>query len=266
MRPGLKLLVTFLLLFTASTGFAAEEAVPFTAKVNSDNINIRADSTVSADIICKAVKGESVEVVSQNYSWYKIRLPKHAPSFVKKDLVAALEDKPADSFDKLKSTGNELIKNAKVIKERVNIRLAPGESSAILGKISRNEVVVVVGEKGGWYQIEPVKNSFGWINAKFLTRSAAETKPETPQVQPQTTQVKDNNTAVEGIIRPYGMVFKRAATHKLITGDDKIFLLKGNKKNLDQLNYHKVRVSGKITATDNQKYPVIETERIEALD
>jgi SH3-like domain-containing protein len=271
MRASLRLFPAFLslfLLFIAENNLCAQENMPFTGEVNADNINIRADSTVSADIICKAAKGETLEVVSQSYNWYKIRLPKNAPSFVKKDLVARIEDKPADSFDKLKSTGEGLIKNAKVIKERVNIRLSPTEASPVLGKIGRNEVVTVLAEKGDWYKIEPVNNSFGWINAKFVNKASATAKPVTAEPQQQqAAQAKETeNIVVEGLIRPYGMVFKRPATHKLITVDNKIFLLKGDKKNLDLLNYHKVRVSGKFTGPVNQKYPIIETEKIEALD
>lgn len=273
MCTGHKILPVALLLFilfNASNILCAGEPVPFTGEVNANNINIRSDSTVSAEIICKSAKGERLEVVSERYDWYKIRLPKQAPSFIKKNLVAGIEDKPADSFDKLKASGNELIKNAKVIKDRVNIRLTPSESSPILGKVDRNEVLTVLEDKGGWYKIEPVNNSFGWISSKFISvvrLPIAAAKPEPPQTQQQAISVTEGkNTIIEGIIKPYGIVFKRPATHKLITSDNKIFLLKGNKKSLDQLNYHKVKVIGKLTGPDSQKYPIIEVEKIEALD
>jgi len=254
------------ILFSASNILCAGEPVPFTGEVNANNINIRSDSTVSAEIICKSAKGERLEVVSERYDWYKIRLPKQAPSFIKKNLVAGIEDKPADSFDKLKASGNELIKNAKVIKDRVNIRLTPSESSPILGKVDRNEVLTVLEDKGGWYRIEPVNNSFGWISSKFISKVSTAATSQGAVQQQAISVTEGKNTIIEGIIKPYGIVFKRPATHKLITSDNKIFLLKGNKKSLDQLNYHKVKVIGKLTGPDSQKYPIIEVEKIEALD
>ncbi len=85
-------------------------------------------------------------------------------------------------------------------------------------------------------------------------------------IQQDISAAEGKNTIIEGIIKPYGIVFKRPATHKLITSDNKIFLLKGNKKSLDQLNYHRVKVIGKVTGPDSQKYPIIEIEKIEELD
>jgi len=270
MRTGHKIFPAALLLlalFSAVNILWAGEPLPFTGEVNSDNINIRSDSTVSAQIICKCAKGQRLEVVAQRYGWYKIRLPKPAPSFIKKNLVTGIEDKPADSFDKLKASGNELIKSAKVIKDRVNIRLAPSESSPILGKADRNEVITVLEDKGGWYRIEPINNSFGWISSKFIAKVAAPAEPEPLQAQQQIIPAAgEKSTVIEGVVKPYGIVFRRPATHKIITSDNKIFLLKGNKKSLDQLNYHKVKVTGKPIGTDNQKYPIIEIEKIEELD
>jgi uncharacterized protein YgiM (DUF1202 family) len=248
--------------------------MPFIGEINADNINIRSDSTVSSEIICKVNKGEQVEVTRERYGWYKIRLPKYAPSFIKKNLVTAIEDKPANSFDKLRDSGTELNRNAKVIKNRVNIRLHPNESSPILGKVDRNEVITILEDKGEWFRIEPVNSSFGWINNKFISKISSVTKPENPLVPQKVKEEKnaavpitlEKSITAEGVIKPYGIVFKRLATHKLITNDNKIFLLKGGKKSLDILNYHKVKVIGKFIEPNKQRYPIIDIEKIEALD
>lgn len=244
----------------------AQETMPFTGEVNAENINIRADSTVNSRVICRASKGERLEVTSALYGWYKIRLPKHAPSFIKKNLTAGIEDRPANSFDKLKASGTDLNRNAKVIKERVNIRLSPNESSPILGKADKNEIITILGESGEWYKIEPINNSFGWINSKFISKAPAVVKRDDPLPQATAPPEPQNSIVAEGMIKPYGIVIKRVATHKLITDDKKIFLLKGDKKSLDALNHHKVKVIGKFIEPNNQKYPVIEIEKMEELD
>ncbi len=215
-------------------------------EVTSDNINIRTDSTTSAKVICVANKGERLEIVKELYDWYKIRLPKTAPSFIKKSLVTPIDEK-----------------TAKVAKNNVNIRLEPNESSAILGKANENEIINILEDAGEWYKIEPVSNSYGWVHKRFITKNLTPPKQEIKVIPPP---APDDTVVIEGVIKPYGMVFRRVATHKLFTSDNKVYLLKGNKKTLDTLNYHKVRVTGKPISAKNQKYPTIETQKIEALD
>jgi len=123
----------------------------FLGEINANNINVRSDSTVSSKIICTVNKDQPVAVVKELYEWYKIRLPKIAPSFIKKDLVILIDNK-----------------TAKPIKDSVNIRLNPDDSSPILGKLGKNEVIVIVENMGEWYKIEPINESFGWVNKKFV--------------------------------------------------------------------------------------------------
>lgn len=237
-----------------------KNAVPaaFHGQINADKINIRSDATVGSKIICIMNKGEPVEVIKDSYDWYKIRLPGNAPSFIRKDLVYPINEK-----------------TAKVIKDTVNIRLRPNESSPILGKAGKNEVINILEEKGGWYKIEPLSNSFGWVHKKFVSRVETPDRKEAIKV---TKEVREENKIVspigppdeiiitEGIIKPYGKVIKRTATHKLIAADNRVFLLKGNKASLDTLNYHKVKVTGKLVLPQKQKNAIIEIQKIEALD
>lgn len=154
----------------------AQESFPFMGEVNSENINIRSDSTVSSQIICRVNKGEQVEVVAELYEWYKVRLPKSAPSFIKNTLAVIINNAPnntAATDTQLNPATNPppvFNKEAKVLKDRVNIRLSPSESSAVLGIVNQGQVVTVLEERKGWLKIEPMGNSFGWINKKFISK------------------------------------------------------------------------------------------------
>ena len=248
----------------------AQESQVFQGKINADNVNIRFDATVSSSVISRVNKGDRVEVMLELYEWYKIKLPKTVPSFIKKNLVSLIDDK-----------------TAQVLKDRVNIRLRPDEASPILGRVDKNEVINILEDKGLWYRIEPVNNSFGWIHKKFVEKvPAAEVslevkantldKTEGNEITEQNTgenktilpeaSIDEKSITVEGIINPHGKVFRRIATHKFITQDGKIFLLKGSKENLDSLNYRKVKVMGKLSNLAKQKYPIIEILKIEVLD
>ena len=242
-------LVIYFQLF--SLCFAAESTNnAFSGTVNRENINVRADANTTSPVICRLNKNDIVEVVFEKYDWYKIKLPKNAACYVKKELVEAIDNK-----------------TAKVSRENVNIRLLPNESSPIIGKINANEVITLLSDDGKWYKIKATDNAFGWINKKFVVKTAPEiqiaSKLNTPFSQANPV---NEDIIVEGVIEPYGKVINRIATHKLITKDYDIYLLKGIPANLNALTYHKVRITGKPIPSAKQKYPVIEVAKMEALD
>jgi len=246
----------FLLIFSLlKTVFAAEFAA-FTGQINADAINVRVDATVSSAAACTLSKGQLVEVVSEVYDWYKIRLPKQAPSYIKKNLVECIKNASEKCF------------NAKVAGDRVNIRLGPSESSWILGKADKSTVVNIVQEEGDWYKIEPVHQSYGWVNKRFINKDIVVAKEEAkPAVVLQPAALESSGqVVVEGTISPYGVVLWRKATHKLVTANKEIYFLKGNRKGLDSLNYRKVKVTGRLISPENSKYPIIEVAIIEVLN
>lgn len=247
----MRLLTCFLALCLAVTFAFADQETQFSGLVNSDQTNIRIDSTVASATICKINRGEKVEVVKESFGWYKIRLPLNSPAYIKKSFTILL---PADK--------NPQARTAKVEKENVNIRLGPGQDSSVIGKANKDEVVSIVSETPQWYQIQPTQTCFGWINKQFADKTyVAETKTAPQQPENPAPPAIQENITVEGIIAPYGKVFGRKATHKLITKDNKTYLLKGNKKSLDDLNYQKVRASGVVISLGNN--PVIEVKKLE---
>lgn len=233
---ALSLFFSFILTAQAETTTSILEG-----EVIADSINIRSDATVSSNVICVVNRGEHLEAVSRSYDWYKVRLPKSAPSFIKKEYLSMIDDK-----------------TAKVAASSVNIRLAPSESSAVLGKAKDNEVVSIIETKGEWARVEPVNNSFGWIHSRYL--KAAPPKEKTPA--DTTDNLKKDEIAVQGLIKNKSIV--RVATHKLITEDGSIFLLKGNRKSLNSLDNKKAKVWGRLKQLPDQQYPLIEITRIEA--
>lgn len=221
----------------------------FTGYVNTDNVNIRADSTVSSKIICTIDKGESVEVLLEAYGWYKIILPKNAPAFVNKDLLSLIDNK-----------------TAKILKDKVNIRLQPNETSPILGKLNKDAAVTILQEEQGWYKIRPNDATYGWINKRFIDRINNATPQEKPQINILITKEQktdDKIIVVEGILKPKFMT--SVATHKLIDKDGNIFLVKAAGQDINNLGSHKVRVTGEIIS-HQQKHLIIELLKIEAID
>jgi len=253
------LLIFFIIYFSlAGTGFADTFGV-WTGQINADDINLRVDATVGAQVICTLAKGELVEVAGEVYDWYKIRLPAEAPAYIKKNLLECNNV----NADFASHPGKCL--SAKVIKDRVNVRLGPTESAWILGKVDRATVVEVIVEEAGWYKIHPVYQSYGWVNKKFVNKEAALPQKQEALVEAADTAKLGGQLVVEGKVSPYGIVLWRKATHKLVTSENKIYFLKGDRKSLDSLNYRKVKVTGKLISPA-AKHPIIQIDIIEALN
>ena len=224
---------------------------------------MRTDSTVGSTVVCTLNRGEPVSVAGELYEWYRIKLPKDAPSYVKKTLVAPLDDK-----------------TVKVLKDKVNIRLGPAETSPILGKAHKDETLHIVGSEGEWFKIRPTARCSGWIHKQFVLpfRTGMAPKEKAAGIEPPPEE-PGKEVTLKGIIEPYGKVINRSATHKLIVRESvecpdstqndcylqKIFLLKGSRPNLNTLTYHKVKVTGMVTGKNEQKYPVIEISKVELL-
>ena len=240
--------------FYAGIAFA-QDFQKFNGEITSDNINIRTDSTVGSDIICALKKHDKVEVTAELYDWYKVRLPKNAPSFVKKSFFKCMPSQAQHSLSAAAPARGNACASATAINDKINVRFKPSENSQILGKVKSNEIVNVVSDSEGWLKIEPIRDSFGFVNKKFVNKLSA-----TPPVPEQPSQ---ELVVVTGIVQPYGKIFGRKATHKLVS-EEKTYLLKGNKQSLDSINYQKVKVTGKIN-DPKQKYPIIEVASIEAM-
>ncbi|MBI4708574.1 MAG: SH3 domain-containing protein [Candidatus Omnitrophica bacterium] len=257
----LKINALSVILLYGTICFAQETTFPFIGQSESENVNLRTDATINSQVICTLSKNEQIEVISESFEWYKIRLPNNAPSFVKKNLTECIGQKPAISPEEKTEC-----KTAKITKNRVNIRLAPNETAPILGVSLNNEAVNIISEEQGWYKIEPIPNSFGWVHKKFISKieiKKEEPKPEEPKKVE--ADVQENLINLEGIIKPYGRFFKRSATHKIITADNKIFLLKADKKILNAANQQKVKIKGRLVEDIKEKYPVIEVTGLEVI-
>lgn len=266
-------LVVLPFLCKANSAFSSFEVFqPFQGEVNANGINVRSDSTVSSETICILNKGDRVEVISEFYEWYKIRLPKSSPSYIKKSFLECINYKTVEPLTSGQAPAQKECVSAKLLRDRVNVRLHPNTSSKILGVIDKNETVNILAEEGEWCKIEPIVNSFGYVNKGFVNKVAAieigkePLKKEEAKGSVNIVPLSGENISIIGIIKPYGSIFRRRATHKLITQENKIFLLKGDKKSLEVLCNKKAKVTGKIINAPGQEYPVIEVRISEAVN
>jgi len=263
----LKGLFVALAILIANVSIVYAQDSPFIGEINSSGINLRSDATAASAILSVLEKRERVEVVLEQFGWYKIRLPKNVAVYVKKKLAACINSSESQGILSTNPEAKQCL-SAKILGDRVNIRAKPSESAPIVGIADKNEIVNVISETGGWYKIEPIQNSFGWVNKKFIDQASSSTQerksqPSQNEISVDASQGTEANLVLTGTVWPYGVVFMRQATHKLITADKKIYLLKGNRATLNSLNRQKVKVIGKIISQPRAKYPIIEVKIIE---
>ena len=248
-------LLLFCLAFVAVCECGAQDFEPFQGEINSENANLRADATVTSETICMLNKGDGVEVVRQLYDWYKIRLPRQAPSYISKDFVSDI--------------GKD---RGEVLKDNVNIRLRPDISAPILGRLNSGDLVIILEGTPPWYKIEPVKNSFGWVNMKLVNKTSGKRQFKTTKAQQrramerplqQFTESKEPIT-VEGTIK--AKFFTSAASHKLITDDKKVYLLRGNPKIINSLNGKRAKVTGRLKTDYEKDIIFLDVANIEGID
>ncbi len=242
----------------------AGEQFPFQGIVKEEGINIRCDSTVNAAIICNAKKSQELTVVSESYGWYRVRLPETAPAYISRGLAACIDGPCRD---------------ARVLKDKARVRLKADRDSPVLGVAQKGRIVHVLAKNDHWYRIQPLEDSYAWIHKRFVERGpaaaqgpvtlnppAAETLPEQIIPVKEAQAPPQGGLVITGIVAPYGKVLGRKATHKLISRDKKIFLLKGDKKELNNFNYRRVRVSGtKSDLQKNKRFPIIEVVSMEEI-
>jgi uncharacterized protein YgiM (DUF1202 family) len=256
LRLKTHILVIFLCGVFAFAFAQTNETFPFMGRVKAKDINVRIDSKVNSAVICQVRENDRLEVVSGIYDWYKIRLPKYAPAYIHKEMLELVD-----------------AQTAKVAKDSVNVRLLPGESSPIIGRTDGGEAVNILEFRRDWYKIQPVRNSFGWIHKKFVAKDVSMGIAVLSQKLPRTAEkIISEKPAIgkvivlEGLLRPYGRVFWRKATHKLIDKDKKVYLLKGNKATLNSLTRLKVKISGRIINPSKAKRPLVQVDKIEVLN
>ncbi|MBI3991429.1 MAG: SH3 domain-containing protein [Candidatus Omnitrophica bacterium] len=129
---------------------AFAEEPPFAAIVSGENVNMRSGPDLNFEIIGKLNRKKKLVVTGKKEGWYKVQLPADILSYIHKDYL-----------DVEGAVG-------KVKGDRVNIRCGAGENFTILGQINNGESVAILGKKGEWWEIKPLKEAAGWVHSDFV--------------------------------------------------------------------------------------------------
>ncbi len=264
----LKRFLFVLFLFSSPLVVHAEQQPPFVAEIISDQINLRAGQSTNFENLGRLQKGDQVVVVDKSYSWYKIKLPVSAKSYVSASFVQMVRD------DVGEISGN-----------RVNVRAQPKTDGTSLGQLSKGTLVRVIGNlDSGWFRIEPPDESYGWILAEYVTfRSQDVPSPRVVQLPTRniyakkrlaqakaaveavtTFQAHQSSTVVaQGLLENLGQEApSQDVRHKIQVDDKTVYYLKGYRSIIDGFSHSRVKIDGTVEPNAGSPYPVILVTKI----
>ena len=112
-------------------------------------LNVRISPAANAGVVDKLKRGTEVEIVGEEGSWFKIKLPKSADSYL----------------------SSEYIKDGKTI-TRVQLRYGPGINYQSYGVVPSGTAVKVVSTKHPqWTQITPPDGFYAYVNSAYVAVS-----------------------------------------------------------------------------------------------
>lgn len=259
------------ILFLASAlfcGYAgATDKFPFVAEITADNTNVRAGQNVNFEKLYVLKKGDLVTVVEKNYTWYKIVLAPEAKCFINKSYVKIYQAASGVV------TGN-----------RVNLRAGPGPNYTALGQLMKDDVVEIISETNGWYQIKPAPGTFGWISEQFLVYKSQQVpeikevmkaaqleeslkqSPPAPVIPPVEKAAETVLLKKTGRIEPLeSLVISQDIQYKLIVDDQELYLLEIPPQFVDRFSQYTVDVFGIIKPDSSVKssIPILKVSKVE---
>ena len=197
-----------------------KEPIEGTGKVNINTaLNVRQASTTNSRIIGSLKGGEKVNIISESNGFYKIEFNNSYgyvySKYISKDgdsekvQVVKQEEVKKEKVDESKKEAKATPKAEPVVlavrslnktgivnvSSSLNVRSSASTSSKVIGSLSGNTKVTIVGEEGAFYKIE-YKGSHGYVAKEYLkdvtesnnSNQGTQTpeKPSTPETTKKT--------------------------------------------------------------------------------
>ncbi len=234
-------LLTLWLALTQTIGYAGSEGFPFVGEVINEKVNVRAGQSANFEKLCQIPKGGEVLVVGKEYSWLKVRLPKEASCYIIDKYVQRVNN----------TTGV-------VTADRVNIRAGQDSNTSSLGQVSKGTSVKILELKNGWYKIEPLPESYGWVAEQFVKFKSKDISSYQPQAIAITASAVDVNkqqltgsvivpkktVTTVGFLEPLANPVSNTIRYRVVVDGQPAYLVNSSTQSLDSLNYYKVAVEG----------------------
>lgn len=124
--------------------------------VTTANLNLRTGESTNHKVLTTIKKGEKVEVLNNEGSWWKVKY-KNQTGYSYKNYLRITNNKPTEQRGTV-SVGNS----------RLNVRTGASTDYRIIGKLYTGDKIEITGSKGSWYEIN-YKGNLGYVSKKYVT-------------------------------------------------------------------------------------------------
>ncbi|MCA0754215.1 N-acetylmuramoyl-L-alanine amidase [Paenibacillus sp. N4] len=156
----------------------AEARGTYTAKVNTDSLNVRSEPSLEATIVGGVKKGELVTVSDEKYGWLRIksgRISGWAAGYYLKKTDGHVVTASATEQDSPVKESSAAAR-ATALVDMLRIRAGAGLNYDILGHLAKDQTVSILDNRKGWARIQTADGLTGWVSDQYIAKGA---KPST---------------------------------------------------------------------------------------
>ncbi|SQG39099.1 SH3 domain-containing protein [Clostridium perfringens] len=178
----------------------------------SSSLNVREGASTSSKVIGSLSGNTKVTIVGEEGAFYKIEY-KGSHGYVAKEYIKSIKDEVVTEPEKPSTPENTEKTGVVNVSSSLNVREGASTSSKVIGSLSGNTKVTIVGEEGAFYKIE-YKGSHGYVAKEYIKdiKDEVVTEPEKPS-NPENSKKTGVVTASKGL-----NVRKEANTSSQIIG------------------------------------------------
>ncbi|HFD2050236.1 TPA: SH3 domain-containing protein [Clostridium perfringens] len=183
----------------------------------SSSLNVRSEASTSSKVIGSLSGNSKITIIGEEGAFYKIEY-KGSHGYVAKEYVkdvTEINNSNQGTQTPEKPSTPETTKKTGIVNvsSSLNVRSEASTSSKVIGSLSGNSKVIIIGEEGAFYKIE-YKGSHGYVAKEYIKDIKDEivTEPEKPS-NPENSKKTGVVTASKGL-----NVRKEANTSSQIVG------------------------------------------------
>ncbi|EGT3614543.1 cell surface protein [Clostridium perfringens] len=178
----------------------------------SSSLNVREGASTSSKVIGSLSGNTKVTIIGEEGAFYKIEY-KGSHGYVAKEYIKDIKDEVVTEPEKPSTPENTEKTGVVNVSSSLNVREGASTSSKVIGSLSGNTKVTIIGEEGAFYKIE-YKGSHGYVAKEYIKdiKDEVVTEPEKPST-PENSKKTGVVTASKGL-----NVRKEANTSSQIIG------------------------------------------------
>ncbi len=143
-------------------------------------LNVRSGPGTNYGIVGKANNGEVFQLLELSNGWYKVKLSNGAVGWVTSQYIVKTSENVgsgsnsgSNSGDKGNSGSTNVEGTKGKIRSgiRLNVRSGAGTSYSVVGKLNGGDVVKLLELKNGWYKVQMLSGSTGWVSGDYVSNT-----------------------------------------------------------------------------------------------